>query len=491
MANSNTVEVQITANAKGLKNGLVQAENGVKKFGNETNKLTKITAKNTKGLVKGAVPAMTSFSQVVQDAPFGIRGVANNIQQLTMQMGHLSANAGGTKKALAAMVSTLTGPAGILLAVSLVTSLMVSYGKEIKQFIRGTDDARFSTEKLNDALRAQVGLRKLLKDELSIATSIAVAEAKLAGKSAEEQFKVRQKFSKANIAILDTQYKESVKNVKAFYERTKRDQAKGDEEVLELQKNYSKEAAKILKTLNDAKAQLYLDDLNEQIRVQEKSKNVTSTFQGEVISNLQTFRNELVPIVASIGEVMTNLIPESAKVQFTDFEIALIDFNNKASSIIKSGITDTFAGLGAAIGEGLANGGNVLESLGGALLSGIGQIAIKLGEAAIGIGIGMIAIKSAFANPFTAIAAGVALVAIGTAISSKASGIVSGNDNGTSADYSSQSSGGSYSGSTTGFSSSDSGGGRYVFEIAGTKLIGVLQNTLDRNKAFGGKLVIG
>lgn len=80
---------------------------------------------------KGAVPTLTSFSQVIQDAPYGIRGVANNITQLTSQFGYLSKNAGGSKAALKAMLGTLTGPAGILLAVSAITSLMVSYGDSL------------------------------------------------------------------------------------------------------------------------------------------------------------------------------------------------------------------------------------------------------------------------------------------------------------------------------------------------------------------------
>ena len=68
---------------------LKQAEAGVKNFGNSTDKMAAQTNKMG-GIVKGTVPTLTSFSQVVQDAPYGIRGVANNIQQLTMQFGYLS-----------------------------------------------------------------------------------------------------------------------------------------------------------------------------------------------------------------------------------------------------------------------------------------------------------------------------------------------------------------------------------------------------------------
>lgn len=102
--------------------------------------------------VRGTIPTMTSFSQIIQDAPYGIRGVANNIQQLTSQFGHLSANAGGSGKALKAMLSSLAGPAGILLAVSAVTSLLVSYGDEIGNIIRGNNALAASQKEVNKAL---------------------------------------------------------------------------------------------------------------------------------------------------------------------------------------------------------------------------------------------------------------------------------------------------------------------------------------------------
>src|SRR5210317_1317328 len=94
------LQVSITANVDGLKKGLVQADKGVKGFSKSTEQVAKSTQRMGKQLTRGTVPALTSFSQVVQDAPYGIRGVANNITQLTMQFGHLQKNAGGTKAAL-------------------------------------------------------------------------------------------------------------------------------------------------------------------------------------------------------------------------------------------------------------------------------------------------------------------------------------------------------------------------------------------------------
>ena len=108
----------------------------------------------TKG---NAVPALNEFSRVIQDAPYGIQGVANNITQLTTQFGYLSKNAGGTKAALKAMVGTLTGPAGILLAISAVTSLMVSYGDEMLNLISGNDALAKSQKEVNKALNEFYG----------------------------------------------------------------------------------------------------------------------------------------------------------------------------------------------------------------------------------------------------------------------------------------------------------------------------------------------
>lgn len=104
-----------------------------------------------------AVPTLTSFSQVIQDAPYGIRGVANNITQLTSQFGYLSKSSGGAGGALKAMLGTLAGPAGILLAVSAVTSLLVSYGDEIANIIKGNDALAASQKEVNKALNEFYG----------------------------------------------------------------------------------------------------------------------------------------------------------------------------------------------------------------------------------------------------------------------------------------------------------------------------------------------
>ena len=104
------------------------------------------------------------------------------------------------------------------------------------------------------------------------------------------------------------------------------------------------------------------------------------------------------------------------------FITSLKDFNAEASAIITSGAVNGLGDIGFAIGEALATGGDVVKAAGNALLSGVATIAEGLGQAAIKVGVGMIAIKLAFKNPATAIAAGVALIALAGYIRAKVGG---------------------------------------------------------------------
>jgi hypothetical protein len=107
-----------------------------------------------------------------------------------------------------------------------------------------------------------------------------------------------------------------------------------------------------------------------------------------------------------------------------------IEFSEAASQIIQGGLQNMAVGIGEALGNAIASGGNLLGALGGVLLGGIGDIAVQLGKTAISIGLAMKAIKMSFKNPGTAIAAGIALIAIGTMIKSVVPGIVQGKGKG-------------------------------------------------------------
>ena len=101
---------------------------------------------------------------------------------------------------------------------------------------------------------------------------------------------------------------------------------------------------------------------------------------------------------------------------------ALNDFTMQINEIIQNGVIASFENMGAAIGDALANGGNIIAAAGMGLLSTLGGIMIQLGQLAIGNGIAIEAIKKSLTTlqGVGAIAAGVALVALGTAVRGKA-----------------------------------------------------------------------
>ena len=204
--------------------------------------------------------------------------------------------------------------------------------------------------------------------------------------------------------------------------------------------------------------------------------------QAAGVSNLTTETSGLANIAPTID---TARFDEGAAEMTTKLQ----DFNSNANNIIQGSLGDTFAGIGRAIGDAMINGGNLAQGLGKALLGGIGGMLTQLGTLAIGVGIGIKGIKAALTslNPAAAIGAGIALIALGSVFSAGASKIgESGSGSGGGQTGSSNFKGSSGGGN---FGASSSGGMQnVVFEIQGTKLVGVLSNTLARNRNLGGSL---
>ena len=74
-----------------------------------------------------ATNALTNLGRVVQDAPFGFIGIANNINPLIESFQRLQEEAGSSKAAFSALASGLIGAGGLGFAVSVVTSLLTAF----------------------------------------------------------------------------------------------------------------------------------------------------------------------------------------------------------------------------------------------------------------------------------------------------------------------------------------------------------------------------
>jgi len=106
--------------------------------------------------------AATEFGRAVGDAQYGIQGVSNNLQQLSALFTDLVQQEGSVKKAFDLFKSTLIGPAGVLVAVSLVTTA-------IEFFVRRQKEAEDAVKNFNESVFLETGaltiLAKKYKDQ--------------------------------------------------------------------------------------------------------------------------------------------------------------------------------------------------------------------------------------------------------------------------------------------------------------------------------------
>lgn len=121
------LQINIGANTQDLQAGLNSATNSIKAFGTAVQTSAKPTA--------DATNALTNLSRVAQDAPYGFMGIANNLNPMLESFQRLSKETGGAGAAMKAMVSGLMGPAGIGVALGVISSLVVAFGDDIGRLI--------------------------------------------------------------------------------------------------------------------------------------------------------------------------------------------------------------------------------------------------------------------------------------------------------------------------------------------------------------------
>jgi hypothetical protein len=537
------LSVEIGADTKALTTGLISAQKELSSFSNTASKnLAQLDRAALNGgqslgnFKKGsdrAALALTDLGRVAQDAPFGFIGIQNNLNPLLDSFQRLKSETGSTGGALKALGGSLIGPAGLGIALSVVSAGILFYQQFQQKAKKSTDELSKSTENykatletvrgtlLTGAQDAQKEIASL--DTLFRATQNTTLSLSERNKAVDElQSKYPQYFANlTNEQVLTDKGSEAYSRLKSSLiqvaqaraaenkiaelasRRLENEQKIIDERInnQKLLKDLTKannlanatfasgstggvstnvsdvqRASKLKEKIAESDAKIFAlaTDNNKatekQLKLIEQIDKITANVgvdslfdikpnaEKDIKSKIERTLNAIKPeftfdtlglfnIQELVDKTKTPEVRLGIKVKpvlefnnvISDAELQAIQslqrFNDSANSIINGGIAETFSGLASVIGNGIANGGNVIGQLGSVLLGSFGNIAVQLGQLAIGTGIAVEGIKKALTSlsgPI-AIAAGVALVALGSFVKGAAANIANGG--GGSSDY--------------------------------------------------------
>lgn len=409
--------------------------------------------------VTGLINGFTGLDKQTKTIIITIAGLAAGIGPLLLGIGALIQ----ALPLLAVGFSALTGPIGLVVtAVSVSATLII---------------ANFDQIKINLAL---LGLEfiKISKDILlaidSIVSSIPGFKSVTTGALLALE-SIGKRLAQSFVESLSNKAVNSVEVLEESLNKAKKTGGLTFEE-------FSKAQDKVNKAFFESGSLIELEIFNLQ-NLKKIADDVAGTYDKLGQSILKSIST---PEIVDIGDptqgfTPTDVIPDFDDSKATKFLLKLEEFKNQVGVILSDQVANTIGDFAFAIGDAIASGGNVLEAAGAALLGGIASILNQLGQLAIATGIAIGGIKAALLtlNPVVAIAAGTALVALAGFVSNKArslGGNVGGSGGGVGGSVAqSQTLGG-----TGAFNNPNDFFSNVVFEIEGTRLVGVLQRTQDK-----------
>lgn len=161
MANE-TLRIDIVADNKAAIAGLKETSKELNNVSVEATKAGAALGNSVKGTEKAA-NALTNFGRIAQDAPYGFIGIQNNLNPLLESFQRLKAETGSTGSALKALGAGLMGPAGIGVALSVASALLVTFGDKL---FKSGKVAEKSAQELSDYAKAVKETNKAVGDEL-------------------------------------------------------------------------------------------------------------------------------------------------------------------------------------------------------------------------------------------------------------------------------------------------------------------------------------
>jgi exonuclease VII small subunit len=400
------------------------------------------------------------FARIIQDAPFGIIGVGNNITQLAGSFQQLKNSSTSTGAALKTALSSIIAPTNLLvLGVSALTTVLTLYSqgafgatKEVESLDQAQKDFNDTLQETDKLVRAEF-YTQILRDlgilEIQVTETGKVIKDVFSDRTAEERLQLLgdrirtatkpelealAKFLKENLqgsfrsaANATTTLEKQIAQADITTYTTQLDLVN---KQLDFYKDGTDKATKATKDLQQSiitfSTNPLVDAYFEAIRVgaqfEASINKAASALKGTEGDKAFGFGDFKSVDVDTSGFTPTDIIPDFDDSRATQFLSSLTNFRNQVSEILSNGVANTIGDFAFSIGEALGNGTSVVKAAGAALLGGLAGVLNQLGQLAIGTGIAIGGIKKALQtlNPVAAIAGGVALIALAGFVSSKA-----------------------------------------------------------------------
>lgn len=419
----------------------------------DAGRFTPEVAKATAGLTKfqaasgSATRTMIDFGRVLQDAPFGFIGIANNLNPLVEGFGRLKKEAGSTGGAFKALAGQLIGPAGIGFALSALTAIISFSTIGFGAWTRGLGDSSKATKELKDETNATEQAIKAYDEAVRNASSSTLAQQEqiedlnrtLVDSTNKYNHLTATVISNALANLLASQKEGLLKKALELEIKKAEDAFKKANPFSDVREfspdllsndKVKKEAAEIsadLTLLNNKIRALGLDGLIKSIFTPDvKSKKVKDEVDklGKTIGKIKPIELDVKlaePFsIASKGtEAFSKKLVSAIEVEFRRGLIDLEEITKKLLSDFSFGV---FEQLGTSIGTAIATGANPIKEAFTGIFELFGDAIIELGRNAILFSKAFIALQAALkAGGITGIVAGIGLIALGTLIKGAAS----------------------------------------------------------------------
>ena len=138
----------------GLKTSIEGLDKAVVKFGKSARK-TQGDLKNFESSAGIAGATVNELGRLISDLPFGITAITNNLSQVGSMFSILATKTGGARAAITSLMSTLSGPVGLLLAFQAAVAAIQFFEKELTNLISGNKELEEATKLSTIAIREQ------------------------------------------------------------------------------------------------------------------------------------------------------------------------------------------------------------------------------------------------------------------------------------------------------------------------------------------------